>query len=205
MLALSLQLAGGTDIQSDAPHVDAALLAASARRDQSAFEKLVKRHYPVVYRVVWRQMNGHGDAEDVTQEAFLRLWNNPGQLREASALRGWLIRVATNLVSDRFRRQPASSLDVIEEVEDKRPIAPQAMDRARIANRIDAAIANLPERQRLALTLVQYEHMSNIAAAKLMDVTVDALESLLARARRSLKEQLSGEWRMMLSTLADEG
>jgi RNA polymerase sigma-70 factor, ECF subfamily len=205
MLALALQLAGGTDGAADTSHADALLLAAAARRDQSAFEQLVKRHYPVVYRVVWRIMNGHGDAEDVTQEAFLRLWNNPGQLREASALRGWLIRVASNLVMDRFRRKPAAALDAVPEVEDGRPSVPQTMDRTRITARIDAAIAQLPERQRLALTLVQYEHMSNIAAARVLDVSVDAFESLLARARRSLKQELSDEWRAMLATLAEEG
>lgn len=204
MLALAQKLAGGTDSNGTASEIDARLLAASARRDQQAFATLVNRHYHVVYRVVWRMLNGHGDAEDVTQEAFLKLWNNPSQLREAGALRSWLIRVASNLATDRFRRTPKTAEIETESLEDGRLAAPVVLDRQRVANRIDTAIANLPERQRLALTLVQYEQMTNISAAEVLDVTVDAFESLLARARKTLKEQLSGEWRMMLATLTDE-
>jgi RNA polymerase sigma-70 factor, ECF subfamily len=204
MLALAIQVAGGRDSGVDTLGVDASLLAASARRDQKAFSTLVARHYPVVYRVVWRLMNGHSDAEDVTQEAFLRLWNNPTQLREAGALRGWLIRVASNLVTDRFRRSPKMNSTGTDEIVDNRMAAPDAIDRQHVSRKIDAALATLPERQKLALTLVQFEQLSNAAAADVLEISVDALESLLSRARRGLKEQLAGEWQMMLATLADE-
>lgn len=133
----------------------------------------------------------------------MRLWNNPKQLREAHALRGWLIRVATNLVNDRYRNQPAVTLDETSEPQDTRAMAPQQLEQSRVAKRMDQAIAKLPERQRLALTLVHFEQFSNIKASEIMDLSVDALESLLARARRALKQDLTDEWQDMLHAIAE--
>ena len=183
---------------------DADLLARAGRGDGDAFAALVDRHLPVVHRVVWRMMNGHADAEDVAQEALLRLWRDPSQVREAGALRGWLIRVASNLVMDRYRTKPMQEIDDGLEIADDRDNAEDALDRSRAVATIDAAVAGLPERQKLALTLVHFEHMTNIAAAAVMEVSVDALESLLARARRSLKDRLAPEKTMLLSTLSAE-
>jgi RNA polymerase sigma-70 factor (ECF subfamily) len=202
MTGLALHLAGGTDLQASETSLDQRLLEAAARRDQGAFAQIVRRHYPVVYRIVWRMMHGHVDAQDVTQEAFLRLWNNPRQLREAHALRSWLVRVAANLVTDRHRAAPATDIMEAEEIADTADNAPQKMDKDRVSRRVDQAIAKLPDRQRLALTLVQFEHFSNIKAAEVMELSVDALESLLARARRALKLELDGEWQDMLSAIA---
>ncbi len=200
MVALTLRLAGGRDLEAGL-ETDARLLALAARKDQNAFSLLTRRHYPVVYRVVWRMMNGHADTEDVTQEAFLRLWRNPAQVRDASVLRSWLIRVATNLVMDRFRARPTAELDDALEVADTRETASVALDRQEVTRRMDRALAKLPDRQKLALTLVQFEHMSNAEAAQALEVSVDALESLLARARRTLKEDLASEWQGMLNAL----
>jgi RNA polymerase sigma-70 factor, ECF subfamily len=205
MSALALRLAGGLDTGAAEPDADARLLAAAAVGDQSAFARLVERHYPVVYRVVQRVMNGHTDAEDVTQEAFLRLWRNPTQLREAGATRGWLVRVASNLAMDAYRRKRPAHLDEAADVADGSAAGEQRLDQNTVAARMHQAIAALPERQRLALTLVQFEHMSNAAAAQVLEISVEALESLLARARRSLKQDLAGEWRTMLAALAGEG
>lgn len=183
---------------------DADLLQHAQARNGNAFAALVDRHFPVVHRVVWRMMNGHADAEDVAQEAFLRLWRDPQQVRDGAALRGWLIRVASNLVMDRFRTKPMQELDERFEIADNRDNAEDALDRTRAVATIDAAVASLPDRQKLALTLVHFEHMTNVAAAAIMEVSVDALESLLARARRSLKERLAADKTMLLATLAAE-
>ena len=183
---------------------DTDLLVRAGSRDASAFATLVDRHFPVVHRVVWRMMNGHADAEDVAQEAFLRLWRDPAQVREGAALRGWLMRVATNMVTDRFRVKPMKTMDDGIEVADERASAEEHIDRSRAVAAIDAAVASLPERQKLALTLVHFEHMTNITAASIMEVSVDALESLLARARRSLKEQLAANKTALLATLSAE-
>ena len=183
---------------------DADLLVRTSVRDDAAFSILVDRHFPVVHRVVWRMMNGHVDAEDVAQEAFLRLWRDPSQVREGAALRGWLMRVATNLVTDRFRTRPMQTMDENFEVADGRDTAEEQIDRSRAVAAIDAAVASLPQRQKLALTLVHFEHMTNISAAAIMELSVDALESLLARARRSLKDQLAANKTALLATLSAE-
>jgi RNA polymerase sigma-70 factor, ECF subfamily len=173
---------------------DARLLAAATSRDAKAFASLMSRHYAVVYRVIWRLMNGHADAEDVTQEAFMRLWNNPSQLRDVNALRAWLIRVATNLANDRHRIQPMAAQETIEDMADERDSAAQALMRNQAQMRIDKAIARLPDRQRLALTLIHFENLGQRTAADVMELSVDALESLVARARRALKEDLASDW-----------
>lgn len=182
---------------------DAPLLAAVARGDAQAFAALSRRHYDAVYRAVWRLTGGHADCEDVVQEAFLKLWANPGQLREPKALKSWLMRVAGNLALDRLRRQKSAPLDSIAE-----PAAPAASPAAQatrdtIAREIDGAILALPERQRLALVLVHFEGMGNIEASRAMDVSVEAVESLLSRARRAIKSALAARWQDLLADIGE--
>jgi RNA polymerase sigma-70 factor, ECF subfamily len=185
---------------------DADLLARAIARDENAFTELVDRHFQLVHRVVWRMMNGHADAEDVAQEAFLRLWRNPSQVREGGAVKAWLMRVASNLVMDRHRSSvpQIDADDVGETLADDRELADATIDRNRATATIDHAIALLPERQKLALTLVHFEHLPNTTAAQIMEISVDALESLLARARRSLKLHLAPQKQNLLATLTAE-
>jgi RNA polymerase sigma-70 factor, ECF subfamily len=183
---------------------DAELLAGAASQDQKAFTELVSRYHAQVYRVAWRLNGGHVDTDDITQETFLKLWKNPSQLREAGALKGWLMRVASNLVMDRYRRKKMVDLDHAKDVADQSVSAIDILDREHVAKIIDAAIATLPDRQKLAITLVHFEHMTNIAAAETMEISVDAVESLLARARRGLKAQLSSDGRQILANMAEQ-
>lgn len=184
---------------------DAGLLEAAAGRDHVAFAEIVNRYYQPVYRLMWRMTGGATEAEDIAQDAFVKLWQNPAQVREAGALKGWLMRVASNGVIDRSRKPRHGDIDAAPEVQDPhaRPDAP--LDRSQAARVIDQRIAALPERQRLALSLVYFEGLSNIGAAAVMEVSVEAVESLLARARRSLKESLSSEWRELLGGMAETG
>jgi RNA polymerase sigma-70 factor (ECF subfamily) len=184
---------------SDDP--DSPLLAAAAAGDETAFASLVERHYDIVYRVVWRVTSGHADTEDIVQEAFLKLWNNPAQVRHGGALRGWLMRVATNLAIDRARRKQASNLDDQPEIAASGPDALDQVLGDRSAGDINSALARLPERQRLALSLVYFENMSNIEAAAAMEISVEAIESLLARGRRALKVDLKDRWRDLLADI----
>jgi RNA polymerase sigma-70 factor (ECF subfamily) len=182
---------------------DGALLEASARRDTAAFAEIVRRYHQPVYRVVWRMMGGHADSEDVAQEAFLKLWQNPLQVRQAGALKGWLMRVASNAVIDRSRKPKHGDLDSAPDLVDDgvRPDAP--LDRGQAARLVDQAISRLPDRQRQALSLVYFEGMSNIETASAMELSIEAVESLLARARRGLKQSLSAEWRDLLDGLTE--
>ena len=182
---------------------DAELVAACIQADADAFALLLQRHQQMVRRVAWRMGLRNADVDDVAQETFLKLWNNPGQIREAAALKGWLVRVASNLVMDRFRKKPMDDLDAAEDVSDGAPGADEMMERNWAAGEVDLAIKALPERQRLALTLVHFEQMGNIAAAAAMELSVDALESLLARARRGLKESLKSKAPLLLAAVSE--
>ncbi len=184
---------------------DAELTTAVCSQDQKAFSALISRHYQAVYRVAWRACRNDADSEDVTQEAFLKLWNNPSQLRDGNAVKGWLMRVASNLVMDKFRQKPMQELEEAAHVADHSTPADAMLDRAHVASRIDEVIANLPERQRLALTMVHFEHLTNSAAAAAMEISVDALESLLARARRSLKTILADDGKLLLAAITRDG
>lgn len=192
-----------TDAPAYRQMTDAELLARAGAHDRAAFAEIATRYYQPVYRLVWRMTNGSADAEDIAQEAFMRLWRNPGQIREAGALKGWLMRVASNGVIDRSRKPRHGALDDAPEVADPQARPDEPLDRSQAARIVDRAIAGLPERQRLALSLVYFEGLTNIAAAEVLEVSVEAVESLLARARRGLKDSLSGEWRELLGGLAD--
>jgi RNA polymerase sigma-70 factor, ECF subfamily len=194
--ALALQ---GLHLESDAD-----LLAAATQRDAAAFGRLITKYHGMVYRVVWRITNGNAESEDIAQEAFLKLWNNPAQLREAGALKGWLARVAHNLAMDWFRhRHSGADLEVME-IADQRPTAEDNLNRDWVTARINAAVAKLPERQRQAVTLVHFEHFSQPDAAQVMELSLDGFESLLARARRALKEQLADDRQDLLASLQDK-
>ena len=198
---LAIRTLPAAAVESWETATDSALLEASSRRVQRAFTVLVSRYYKDVYRVVWRVSGGHADTEDITQETFMRLWAKPDQLREAKALKGWLLRVASNLVMDRFRQKPMQDLEAAEAVADGAASAEEQLGLAFVSKAVDAAIAQLPDRQKLALTLVHFEQMSNISAAAAMGISVDALESLLARARRGLKELLGPQGKQLLGVM----
>ncbi len=144
---------------------------------------------------------GHADTEDIAQEAFLKLWRNPAQVREAAALKGWLMRVATNGAIDRSRGRVHADLESVPEISDPSARTDSGIDREAAARQVEHRIAALPERQRLALALVYYEGLSNIETAAIMETSVDAVESLLARARRGLRDSLSADWRDLLEGL----
>lgn len=198
-----LMQAGKADVVRWSEASDVELVAACIEADQHAFAQILKRHQEMVRRVGWRMGLRSADVDDVAQETFLKLWNNPGQIREAAALKGWLVRVASNLVMDRFRKKPMDDLEAAEHVSDGAPAADELMERNWAAREVDRAIQLLPDRQRLALTLVHFEQMGNIAAAAAMELSVDALESLLARARRGLKEKLKAKAPQLLAAVSE--
>lgn len=181
--------------------LDEALLERVRGGDQAAFAELVGVYFNAVYRTAWRTLGGGDGAEDVAQEAFLRLWRNPGQLRDGAAVRGWLMRVASNLAIDRHRRrQPVVDAELPDVADDKAG-ADSDMRRAEAAAEIDVAVARLPERQRVALVLSHFEGLGNKEIADSMELSVEAVESLLSRARRALRASLSGRWRDLLGEL----
>ena len=100
------------------PAADAVLLVRASEGDEQAFSVLVDRHYGFVFRVAARVLSEAADAEDVAQEAFVRLWRDPGAIDNPAALKGWLARVARNLAIDRIRRTKPSTADGLDELPD---------------------------------------------------------------------------------------
>jgi RNA polymerase sigma-70 factor (ECF subfamily) len=140
------------------------------------------------------------EAEDVAQEAMLRLWRTGSELALGPVgARPWLRRVVANLCIDRIRAH--QRLEVTEEVPEVEIPAGQlqGLVEAELSQRVDAALGGLPERQRLALTLFHFEGLSQLEVAEVMGVSDEAVESLLARARRTLKGSLEKEWRQLLA------
>jgi RNA polymerase sigma-70 factor (ECF subfamily) len=148
---------------------------------------------PRIVAFARRILGNQADAEDVAQETFLRLWSRAKDWRPEAKLTTWLHRVALNLCRDRLRRAAPPSLEEAPEPADPAPSAAAGIHRAQLARRVDAAVAALPERQRAALALCHYQGLSNIEAAQILGVGVEALESLLARARRTLRKGLAAE------------
>jgi RNA polymerase sigma factor (sigma-70 family) len=176
---------------------DAELLARVARADASAVRQFVARKLPRLLALAVRMLGDRMEAEDVAQETFVRIWKQAPHWREGEArVDTWLHRVAMNLCYDRLRVRREVPDDTLDETQPddagQGPITPEAALEARQQGaRVRQALAALPPRQREALVLTYYQALSNAEAAGLMGLTVDALESLLVRARRSLRAQLS--------------
>lgn len=172
---------------------DAELVRNIGAGDGRAAEALVRRHLPRMVGLARRMLGDASEAEDVAQDVFLRVWREAPRWKPGAAkFETWMHRVALNLCYDRLRRRRESpDPDAGVNIADSGPMpAEQWLARQRAA-RVDAALAELPERQRAAIVLVHYQELTNIAAAEMLDVSVEALESLLARGRRALKAALA--------------
>ncbi len=172
---------------------DAELVRNAGAGDASATEALVRRHLPRMVGLARRMLNDASEAEDVAQEVFLRVWREAPRWRPGAAkFETWMHRVALNLCYDRLRRKrekPDAEAGV--HVADTAPMASDVWLAKQRAAKVHAALAELPERQRAALALVHFQELTNIAAAEMLEISVEALESLLARGRRTLKASLA--------------
>lgn len=170
---------------------DADLLARYAAGDQAAARVLALRHAPRLLALAGRMLGDASEAEDVAQEAMLRLWRIAPDWRAGEAqVATWLYRVASNLCIDRLRRRRERTAEALPETADP---APSALDRLVSKDRAEAlqtALAALPERQRLAIVLRHLEARPNPEIAAILDTSVEAVESLLARGRRDLAARL---------------
>lgn len=173
---------------------DSALLIAYANGDMSAAGDLAARLAPRAMAQAQRMLGNRHEAEDVTQEALIRLWRIAADWRQGEAqVTTWLYRVVANLCTDRLRlRKRRVDFDAIAEPEDGSPsVADQMQTDARLQALSDA-LAQMPERQAQAVSLRHLEGLGNPEIAEIMEISVEAVESLTARGKRTLTALLSG-------------
>jgi len=172
---------------------DEALLAAYGRGEARAARMLADRLLPGVWRIARRLLGDEAEAEDVAQEAMLRLWRIAPEWRAGEAkVTTWLYRVAVNLATDRLRRRRGVSLDAMPEPEDGAPGAAAGLIEADRMAALEAALMALPDRQRQAVVLRHLEGLANPEIAEIMELGVEAVESLTARGKRNLAAALAG-------------
>ena len=159
--------------------------------DAQAYRALSSRYLGPLLRYAARLLGDSAEAEDIVQETFLRLWQQAARFEPRAAKpRTWLYRIAHNLCVDRLRRRREVGSDALDQNPGgERPSG--LFDRKELAVEVQAALSALPERQRAALVLVHYEGLDNAEAASVLGCGVEAVESLLARGRRALREQLA--------------
>lgn len=171
---------------------DEALMARVARGDQPAFRVLARRHAPAIVRLARRILGNGADAEDVAQEAMLRVWTHAPRWQPLAAFKTWLTRVVVNLCLDRKRRAPWVELEAAGEITDSAPVASELAESDERERLLQRAIAELPDRQRTAIVLTYSEGMSNAQVADILDTSVSAVETLLVRGKQNLRRALGG-------------
>ncbi len=183
------------DITSEASNE--ALLVLYGNGDRAAAQILTLRLTPMALRVARRMLGDWAEAEDVAQEAMMRLWRIAPEWRQGEAkVTTWLYRVVTNLATDRLRKRKGYrqgiGLEEAPEVADAAPdVEARMMDGDR-AEALQAALDQLPERQRQAVVLRHIEGLSNPEIAAVLEIGVEAVESLTARGKRALAAALAG-------------
>lgn len=175
------------------PDEDALLLLRFASGDQSAARELTLRLTPPVLRQAWRILGDRDEAQDVAQEAMLRLWRAASEWRQGEArVTTWLYRVTRNLCIDRIRRRrPSMDIEDAPELADPGMAEVDRLVADQENRQLAAAIGALPERQRQALVWRHFDGLGNPEIAERLETSVEAVESLLARARRQLARDMA--------------
>jgi RNA polymerase sigma-70 factor (ECF subfamily) len=170
---------------------DAILLNAARAGDVDAFEVLVRRYQAGVYRVAFRILGSRADAQDATQETFVRAWRALPRFRHDSAVSTWLYRIVTRRCLDRLTTRPATApLDDVE-VESGLDPAEAAEQRERL-RAVARAVAGLPAEQRAALVLREFEGLSYQEVADVLAISLPAVKGRIHRARLAVIQQTTG-------------
>ena len=176
---------------------DEALVVLYANGDPDAARLLARRLLPRILGYAGRIMADSTEAEDIAQEAMLRLWRAAPDWRQGEAkVSTWIYRVVTNLCTDRLRarrRRQTDALDLVAEPEDGRPGVVASLIEADRMAALTAALASLPDRQRQAVVLRHIEGLTNPEIAEVLQIGVEAVESLTARGKRALTAALAGQ------------
>ncbi|MER8844875.1 MULTISPECIES: RNA polymerase sigma factor [Mesorhizobium] len=178
--------------QPMSPDPDEELVRRVGTGDPAAVRTLVARKLPRILSLAARMLGDAAEAEDVAQETFMRIWRHASGWRRGNArFDSWIHRVTLNLCSDRLRRRREQVTDQVPDIVDPAPLPDAHPGEA--AHRVEQALQAIAPRQREAILLVYYQEMSNMEAAATLEISVDALESLLSRGRRALQAILAKE------------
>jgi RNA polymerase sigma-70 factor (ECF subfamily) len=169
---------------------DEALMARVARGDERAFQLLSRRHLPAMLGLARRILGNAAEAEDVAQEALMRVWTHAPRWQPLARFRTWLTRVVVNLCLDRKRRAPWVALETAGDIVDPAPGAGEKVESDERERTLTTAIDKLPARQRSAIVLTYGEGMSNAQVAEILDTSVSAVETLLMRGKQNLRQAL---------------
>ena len=182
---------------------DDALMTRIAGRDAVAFGRVVDAHAATLHRIAYRMIGDAAEAEDVAQEALLRLWASAERWRPGQAgIAAWLTRVAVNQCLDRLRRRRFASDEEPPERADDAPGAEAQVEEERLRRVAWTALGDLSERHRAAMVLTYYEELPNSMAADALELNLKAFESLLLRARGAMRAALAARGLTSLAEIA---
>lgn len=167
----------------------------------SSFEALLKKYFPLVQNFIYRYTANRSLAEDLTQEAFLRVYKSAPTYRPKALFKTWIYTIARNIsINEMKRKREVSLLDepvtfegekIQRQIEDKKTeMQDESLMRHETAEAVKKAVMELPERQRVAIILRRYEDFSYGDIAKTMRISEKAVKSLLNRARENLRDKL---------------
>lgn len=179
---------------------DIRLMGLVGRGDTVAFEQLIERHQTLVVGTVGRMLANVGDAEDISQQVFIRVWKSANRYTPKAKFTTWLLKITRNLVFNEMRRRKRHALLPLQvsaegderPLPDERAVSPDAaLLEEELNAAIQTAIGELPESQRMAVVLRRYEELSYEQIADVLDQSVPAVKSLLFRARTELRAKLA--------------
>ncbi len=174
---------------------DEDLIVAVGQGDHRAYAHMIDRHLNRTVGLAQRVVGNRAEAEEIAQEAFLRLWRHAAKWRPPEENNGarfttWFYRVVMNLCLDLKRKPRSTTLELVEEPADPSADAFAEVHQSQVSAQVAEAVAGLPERQRAALVMCHFEHFTMAEAAGVLSVSPGAIESLLVRARRNLRKSL---------------
>jgi RNA polymerase sigma-70 factor (ECF subfamily) len=196
------------------PDPDASLMLRVKRGDTEAFAELVDKYKQPVMNLVFRLLRDATEAEDLAQGVFVQVYKSAHRYEVSARFSTWLFTIARNLCLNEIRRRsrhPADSLDATypeaedqpaRQFEDRKAFsAPDALLRRELEQKIDQALAELPENQRMAVLLCRQEELSYEEIAKVLGCSLSATKSLIHRGRETLKLRLkpylrTGSWKI---------
>jgi RNA polymerase sigma-70 factor (ECF subfamily) len=180
---------------------DVAWMDAVKQGDMDAFERLVETHQAKIIGTAAKMLGDAGDAEDIAQQVFVRVWNSADRYEPTARFTTWLFKITRNLTFNELRRRkrhPVSSLEselgsrVLQLQDPQSKLASAVLIEQEVQTAIQAAIDGLPEVQRMAVVLRRYQDVSYEEIGKILDLSVPAVKSVLFRARTQLRERLRG-------------